>query len=164
MQMKPLVIFYSRIGTTKKLAESIVENLTCDVEEIFDTKNRMGLFGWLRAGRDAMRKKLTIIRETKLIPSDYDVVIMGAPNWGGMPAPTIRTYINQKSGSLKKVTFFCTSGGANNDKIFAELERLCGKIPIALLGIAAKEVKKELFINKVKDFAANIKYGTNNGF
>lgn len=155
--MKPLVIFYSRTGTTKKLAESITENLRCDVEEVFDTKNRMGFFGWLRSGRDAMRKKLTVIRETKLNPSVYDVVIMGTPNWGGMPAPAIRTYISQKSGIFKKVAFFCTSGSVDNNKIFAELERLCGKAPIALLGITAKEVKKELFINKVKDFAANIK-------
>ena len=65
--MKPLVVFYSRTGTTKKVAETISSILKCDVEEVFDTKNRAGVLGWLRSGRDAGSKKLTAIDKAKKI-------------------------------------------------------------------------------------------------
>ena len=61
--MKSLVIFYSRTGNTKKVAENIANDLNCDIEEIFDTKNRAGSIGWLSAGKDANTKKLTTLKE-----------------------------------------------------------------------------------------------------
>jgi flavodoxin len=66
--VKPLVVFYSRTGTTKKVAETISNILKCDVEEVFDTKNRAGVLGWLRSGRDAGSKKPTAIEKAKKNP------------------------------------------------------------------------------------------------
>ena len=40
---KTLVLYYSRTGTTKKLATFIGDVLGADVEEIIDTKNRSGV-------------------------------------------------------------------------------------------------------------------------
>jgi flavodoxin len=40
---KILVVYYSRTGMTKKLANSIANLLFADIEEIVDTKNRSGL-------------------------------------------------------------------------------------------------------------------------
>jgi len=48
--MKILVVFYSRSGRTKKIAEAISDILKCDKEEIFDLKNRKGIPGFLSAG------------------------------------------------------------------------------------------------------------------
>lgn len=157
--MKSLVVFYTRSGTTKKATEAISRVLECNVEEIVDTKNRKGLFGWLRSGRDAMRKRTTIIQPIKHNPADYDIVIMGTPVWGGMPAPAIRTYITQNKDNLKKVAFFCTCGSSGMDKTFAELGKLCSKDPIALLDVNAKEIKSGGFGDKVKHFTGKIKQG-----
>lgn len=155
--MKTLVVFYSRTGTTKKVAEAIGKNLNCDIEELIDTKNRMGFFDWLRSSRDAMRKKLTIIKEIRYRPSDYDIVIIGTPIWFEMPAPAIRTYISSHKDSFKKVAFFCTCTSSGMDKTFAELEKLCGKAPIALLDVNAKEIKNDSFSDKAKQFTGEIK-------
>jgi flavodoxin len=66
--LRYLVAFYSRTGATKRVAEKLAQLLTSDVEEIFDTTNRMGFFNWLRSGRDADTKRLTVIRKTEKIP------------------------------------------------------------------------------------------------
>ena len=58
--MKPLVVFYSRTGTTKKVGEALADLLQCDSEELIDTKKRKGPLGFLRSGRDATRNKLTV--------------------------------------------------------------------------------------------------------
>jgi len=155
--MKSLVVFYSRTGPTKRVAEVIADTLKCDVEEIIDTKNRKGLFGYLRSGSDAIRKRLTNIKEIKYNPADYDLIVLGTPNWGGIFTPAIRTYVTQNQDKIKKVAFFITCGGSGLEKIFAELEKLCGKPSIATLGLTAKEVKQDQFIDKVKDFVTKIK-------
>jgi flavodoxin len=154
--MKSLVVFYSRSGTTKKAAEAISRALECNIEEIVDTKSRKGLFGWLRSGRDAMRKKLTVIQPTKLNLAEVDIVIIGTPNWGNLLAPAIRTYIEQNKASFKKVAFFCTAGGSSFEKPFKELELICGKSPQNVLGLRQEEVKKGEITEKINQFIAKL--------
>jgi flavodoxin len=154
--MKTLVVFYSRTGHTRKIGQILEETLQCDAEEISDTKNRMGLFGWLRSGRDAMRRKLTTIQPPRYNPRDYDLIIMGTPVWGGMPTPAIRTYITQNFNNLKKVALFCTHGGSDVDKVFTELEKICDQKAVALLEVRTEQVNKNLFIAKIKQFTGNI--------
>jgi len=48
-----LVAFHSRTGNTRKVAEAMSNILESDIEEILDTKNRAGIFGFLMAGMDA---------------------------------------------------------------------------------------------------------------
>ncbi len=106
--MKILVAYYSRTGTTRKVAEAIAGILKCDIEEVIDKKSRSGALGWLKSGRDAGSKKLTTIEETKNDPGLYDVVAIGTPVWNGTMSTPIRTYIVQHRESFKKVAFFCT--------------------------------------------------------
>ena len=56
-----LVAFHSRSGTTRRIARAIADSLEADVEEIIDLKARAGLFGYLGAGHDAIRRRCTPI-------------------------------------------------------------------------------------------------------
>jgi hypothetical protein len=61
--MKPLVVFYSRTGTTKKVASVISDNLNGTLEEIVDTVDRSGISGYAAAREDALLKRNTVIKE-----------------------------------------------------------------------------------------------------
>lgn len=50
--MSRLVVFYSRTGNTKKVAEALARELKCDTDEILETKSRKGILGYIFAGRD----------------------------------------------------------------------------------------------------------------
>jgi flavodoxin len=104
--MKTLVIYYTRTGNAKFIAETIAAELGADIEEVIDLKSRQGKFGWLSAGRDAMREKEAEIDQTKRTPTDYDLIIIGQPIWAGSPTPAIRTYVNKNDLSGKKVALF----------------------------------------------------------
>ena len=65
MSMKPLVVFYSRTGVTKEVGEHISKLLKCDKEEILDIKSRAGPLGYIRSGREAMRKQTPNIKPLK---------------------------------------------------------------------------------------------------
>lgn len=153
--MKTLVVFYSRTGTTKKIGENIAEILRCDSEEIFDTKNRIGVVGYMQAGKDAMFKKLTKLKTIQKNPHLYDLVIIGTPVWGFTVSTPIRTYITENK--FKNVAFFCTQGGSGEEKAFSEMERLSGKNPKALLVLRTKDVLDENYSYKVKNFVEKLK-------
>jgi flavodoxin len=64
-ELKSLVLFYSRSGNTRRVAEMIARQLEADIQELVDKKGRAGMLGFLRAGRDAMKKKTTELESLK---------------------------------------------------------------------------------------------------
>ena len=64
--MNSLVVYFSKTGNTRFVAEEIAMAASADVEEIqeVDSSKREGILGWLRAGRDGMLKKKSAIQAT----------------------------------------------------------------------------------------------------
>ena len=141
--MKPLVVFYSRTGTTKKVGEALANLLQCDSEELIDTKKRKGPLGFLRSGRDAARNKLTVLAPIIHDPALYDVVALGTPVWSGLMSSPMRTYITINKSKFNRVAFFCTQGGNENRKLFDDMQALCGRSPVSVLALRASVVKNE---------------------
>ena len=106
--MKSLVVFYSRTGNTKFVAETIAAELGSDIEEVFDQKNRSGALGWISAGKDATLEKEAHIAPTKRLPAEYDLIVVGTPIWAWKPTPAIRTYLVKNDLSGKRVALFFT--------------------------------------------------------
>ncbi len=154
--MKTLVVYYSRSGNTKKIAEEISNKVKCDIEEIIDNKNRKGIIGWLISGRDAHSRKLTTISEINKDPSKYDVIAIGTPIWAGLMAPAVRTYINENKGKFKNVAFFCTCGSSGDVKAFGDMEDYIGITPLSKLVIIAKDFQTS-HEDKLKVFIKGIK-------
>jgi flavodoxin len=154
--MKTLVVYYSRTGTTKKVAEEIARKLKADEEEILDTVNRNGIWGWLKSGREGMKRLHTKLKRPKLNPADYDLVIIGTPIWVSVSSP-VRTYLAAYKGKFKKVAFFCTMGSSGDEKAFKDMGEIVAKDPLATLTVLSKEVKNNDFQDKLEKFAANLK-------
>ncbi|HEY5138792.1 MAG TPA: hypothetical protein VIJ25_05660 [Methylococcales bacterium] len=150
--MKALVVFYSRTGATKQVAEALAESLNCDSEELIDTKKRGGPLGFLSAGKDAKAKKLTKLTDIKRDPALYDLVILGTPIWAGTLSSAARTYIANNKSKFKRVAFFCTHGGGESQQLFAEMEALCERRPVSILALQEKEVKTGNYQGKIRQF------------
>jgi len=153
---KVLVAFYSRTGTTRTVAQALASRLGADVEEIVDTKNRQGIFGWLGAGRDASKKSKTVIAPIQKNPADYDLVILGTPIWAWSMTPAVRTYIIQQRHNFKKVAFFCTMGASGDIKTFAAMAELCGQKPLATMALRAGEVKMNQYYSAINRFSVEL--------
>jgi flavodoxin len=157
--MKSLVVYYSKSGTTKKIAERIAKKINADIEELIDKKKRTGIIGWLKAGRDGMKKTATEIEPVKYDPSKYDIVIIGGPLWGfNSVAPAARTYLALNKARIKKTAFFMTRGGASpSDKALHDLKELYGNSTAATLDLRQADIDSdesakmiELFVSAVK--------------
>jgi flavodoxin len=121
---KSLVIYYSRTGNTKFVAEKIASELGAEIEEIADLKSRKGWLRFIIAGYDATLGKETRISESKKLPKDFELIVVGSPVWNSRPSPATRTYLKRNDLSGKKVAVFCTSEGTGNEKALARLKSL----------------------------------------
>ena len=153
--MKVLVAYYSRTGTTKKIAEEISRLLRCDLESIIDRKNRAGIIGYLSAGRDASTKKLTQIDQAKFDAANYDLVIVGTPVWASTLSAPVRTYLTQHRERFNRMAFFCTCDGGKGTA-FEEMEIAAGKKPLAVLELTKREISNDQHLQKTKDFAGSL--------
>ncbi|MHC4591957.1 MAG: flavodoxin family protein [Planctomycetota bacterium] len=156
-EQKALVVYYSRTGTTRKVAEAVAGLLQCDIEEVIDTKRRAGVLGFLGGGKDSVLKKLAVIEEVTNDPGSYDLVIIGTPVWGFSVSAAIRSYLSQHGGSLREVAFVCTRLALGANRAFRHLGELCGKEPVAVLGLKRKEVVKGDPMAKIKAFVAELR-------
>jgi len=145
LNKKVLVVFYSRTGITKKVAEKITDILSCDIEEITDLKNRRGVKGFIGGIKDSIRKKSTEIKPVEKNPSDYSIVIIGTPVWASGMAPAVRTYIYHNKDRFNNVAFFCTAGRTGIEKTIIEMETMCNKKPVATFAGITSNIKKNMF-------------------
>ncbi len=154
--MKVLIIFYSRNGVTKKIAEELGKITSWEVEEIFDIKNRSGAIGYLSAGREAMKKKLTEIKPIEKDLTEYDLIIVGTPIWAWTVSVPVRTFLENYKKDFKRLAFFCTMGGNGAEGAFVEMAKISGLKPIATLSLLTKEVTQNNFVEKLKKFVTEI--------
>jgi len=154
---RALAVYYSRTGVTKTVAEAIAQRLGADVEELIDTKSRKGPLGFVIAGKDAVRKKLTRIEPVKKTPADYDLVVIGTPVWAGTMASAVRTYLSHRGSEMKKVALFCTQGGKSPGHTLEDMQELCGKPPVETLSLRTKTVKSGDFAGAVDAFVERLK-------
>jgi flavodoxin len=160
-QKKALVVCYSRTGNTKKVAEDIASALNADIEVLIDKKDRSGVAGWLKSGKDASQEKLADIEAVKYDPSKYEMVILGTPIWAGNMAPAVRTYITNNKQSFKSISAFTTSGGTKPAKTIEKIETLAGKKTVASSGFFAGEIKSKdakVYQEKLQAFLKGLQY------
>ena len=139
--MKVLVIFYSRTGTTRKVAEAIGARCGAEIEQIRDARSRRGLLrGWWRSIREVRRCSETQILPTKKQAKDYDLVVLGTPVWASSMSSPLRTWINRHRSALRQVAVFVTQNGRGGDKAIAQITELCGVAPVARLILNAKDL------------------------
>ena len=153
---KMLVVYYSRTGNTRKLAEAIAAELQCDMEEIVDRKDRGGFLGYMGSGKDALFKKEADLETDRHDPAEYDLVIIGTPVWAWSVSVPVRTWIERHAEGLPEVAFFLTTGGTGIDGTFEAMEDLCGKGPRAVLGLKAKALQKNEHIGAAREFVAEL--------
>jgi flavodoxin len=154
---KVLVVCYSRTGKTNKIGKIIAEQLNGDFEEIIDKKNRDGKLGFIKSGKDAIKKKTTSIEDIKHDPTSYDMIIIGTPVWASTISSGVLTYVETYQKLFKKVAFFYTEASSNETKVFDVLEELCNKKPEATLKIFGQDFKENAYENKTENFCNEIK-------
>ncbi len=155
--MKILIVYYSRSGNTRKIAELIGRKMGAEIEEIIDHKNRKGLLGFLISGNESYLQRNIPIKQLTRDPSQYDLIIIGTPIWAGHMCSPIKSFCQEYQGKFPRIAFFTTSLGSNPSNIFLTVEQLTGQKPIAVMNFTNRDIKKQYHLEMIDEFIDSMK-------
>jgi flavodoxin len=155
--MKTLIAYYSRTGHTEQVAKEIAARCQADVDRIRDDGvDRSGLWGYLCSGWQAFSGATPAIHRAARNPAEYDLVVIGTPVWNWSLAAPVRTYALRHAGKFKQVAFFCTEGASGDRRVFDELQRICGRQPLATVVVKERELEPPKHAQPLKRFLAHL--------
>lgn len=153
---KVLIVYYSRSGHTEEFAQSLAAHCGADIENLSCERNYSGLIGYWRAARDAIRAKTPRLSHIQYKPEEYDIVIIGSPNWASHMAPPIRRYIQDNGPKIKQLAVYCTQGGSNGEKVLSAMEDLAGQDVIHKILISQRDFKSNQISKKSEMFISEL--------
>ena len=123
MNLKSIVLYYSRTGKTAVAAKAIANKLSSEIVEIKDLKGRKGFMGYMKGALDARGMNTTQIDPDTVNTANYDVICLGTPTWAGKPAPAINTIIKNSEIRGKDIILLVTLGGNKYENIINAMRR-----------------------------------------
>jgi hypothetical protein len=154
--MSTLVVYFSRSGTTRRVAETLAGALEADLEGIRELRSRRGWLGYLRSARDARQRRWVPIEALERDPSRYDLVILGTPVWYWSLSAPVRSFLASQSRRLAKVAFFVTEGGSGERRVFRQMAEVAGTQPVATLAVTQRDVESGQASRAIDHFVASL--------
>lgn len=147
---KPLVVYYSHSGNTRKLAEEIHKKVGGDLLEITTSFKYPDKYDDLtkvakEQQADNFRPPLDMTMPNM---EQYDVVYLGYPNWWSSMAMPVFTFVEQSGINGKPILPFCTHGGGGLGHSVSDLKKLVPNSSVqnalAVSGTRAGSAQKEV--------------------
>ena len=158
--MKTLVVWYSRTSATRTLGRWIAAAAGAEIEELDDGDPRRGAWGFLRSGREGLFRRRVELNPGKWDPRDFDLVIVGTPVWSFSMSSPVRTWLERWARALPRVAFFCTMGQWGSARVFRQMERACGRTPLATFAQKRAQMMEADLPERVRLFVARLQpYG-----
>lgn len=105
---KKIVVFFSRMGYTKKLAYEIADEKGAEILEIKTTEKIDGNLGFWWCGRFGMHRWGMNFEKTNFNPSKYDEITICSPIWVFSLSSPVRQFCIENAGKIKKVNYVFT--------------------------------------------------------
>jgi hypothetical protein len=139
--MRNLVVYHSRSGNTRKVAERAAQDLGADVIAVRSANYGTGVIGYLQAAYDSWSGRLPAIEVNGGSPEQYDFVMLMGPVWAGRAATPLRAYLVQNRSKFKRAAFALTCGGWCPPSAFDEMGNLSGVKPEATFILREQDIK-----------------------
>lgn len=155
--MKTLVLFYSRTGTTRRLAETLVDLFGADRAEIRCDRYGPGPFRYLLAGYDSVKGNLPAVDVPDIRRGDYDLILIGTPVWTSHPALPLRAYLASEPLLPDRVGLFITHGGHSPPgTAISELNALLPAPAVASLAVTAGQLGTDGGLRSIRGFVNDL--------
>ena len=154
---KMLIVYYSWSGNTRHLANTIKGLANADILEILPEKPYPNVY---RQTVDIAKKEVDAGYKPPIktkIPSlaDYDIILVGSPNWWGTISSPMRTFLAGSDFSGKKIAPFMTHEGSRMGRAEADIKKLCPNaeileaLPIRGGSVKSAESEAEKWLKRI---------------
>lgn len=139
--MKCAVIYYSKSGVTKKIAEAVKDKFKADLYFV-EPEEAYGSYisAVARVGREKLTKKPPVLKTKPEDFSAYDVIFIGFPVWYGTMPSFQQEYISKCDLKGKTVIPFATAGANGRESSLKTVKEL----------LPDSDVKHYLYISRGK--------------
>lgn len=155
--LKVLVVYYSRTGTTRRVALDVAKALGAEASELTEARTRSGILGYLRSGFEASFGRTTALQDFLSRALGYDLVVVGTPVWNAHVCSPVRTFLRHHAGKLPNLAFFATMGGRGSERAFREMAEEAQREPIATLSLLARDVEAGKHLSNVSAFERTLR-------
>ncbi|HQT59943.1 MULTISPECIES: hypothetical protein [unclassified Acidiphilium] len=138
--MRVLVVYYSRTGTTARIASMIAGEFGADLETIRCPACAYGIPGAFRALGTCLGGHPPEILPTTINPAKYELLILGTPVWAFSLAAPLRAWLAVRGRNLPACAAFATASATGFRSTFAAIETLTGQTLRATLAITAEDI------------------------
>jgi flavodoxin len=152
-----LVIFFSRSGTTLRLANDIASRLGCPIGEITEPNPRKGAIAYMRSGYEALAGRLPEIQKIPCNLPEYPLIVLGTPVWAGHVASPVRSFLTQHRNEIGTLCAFCSMGSRDPGKTFADIGAVSGKQLAATLAMSERELVSPEYAAKLNTFVVALR-------
>lgn len=123
--MKCAVIYYSKSGTTKALAETIADRFDADIFPI-EPKKAYGSYvsAVVRAGAERLAGTVPETKTELLSFDEYDVIFVGFPVWYSTMPQFMQSYLRQCRLHGKRIIPFATAGANGQESSLKTVESI----------------------------------------
>jgi len=124
-----LIVFFSRSGNTRRIAELIHQEVGGTLHEIQVKVPYPDAYNAVvdQAKQEIQAGYKPALRSTLDDIEAYDTIFIGSPNWWNTIAPPVATFLSEYDLSGKTVVPFCTHGGGGLGRIGRDIANLCPK-------------------------------------
>src|SRR5512137_2985896 len=153
---KTLIVYHSRTGYTRRVAQDLAGRLGADLEEVQIVEPMYGLIGYALCAIEAIAGLAPALRPARKNPAAYDLVVVGSPVWFWSLSSPMRSWLEKFARRGKRFAFFCTMGSSGSSRVFDAMKELTGAEPIATLALTDGEVdarsraKLDAFVSELR--------------
>ncbi|HPD06943.1 MAG TPA: hypothetical protein PLC08_03580 [Candidatus Bipolaricaulis sp.] len=150
--MKTVVVYYSRYGTTRTIAQTLAAELQAEVREIKAVRER----GFLGMGLRAVCGIPMGIRPMDLDFAGVERIVLCTPIWAGKPAVPVRTFLKEAQLEGKKLAVLFTTGGGKTGRAREMIRNsLAGKrVEVTFLGeIVTRKLGEDQLRTEARELA-----------
>lgn len=156
-----LVVYYSRTGTTRRIAEMLAAELGADIEPICEqgaNVSRAGARGYLRSLIDALCRRRVRITPAMHDPSCYEMAVVGSPVWASHASAPALAWLAEHGEQIQHVALFCCLGGHGAGPALKQLADAAHKTPVATCAITTHDLHERLDGDLRQGFARKIRH------
>lgn len=137
------IVFYSRTGTGRAVAERLASMTGWPAHEVRDAKPRAGLAGDLRCVVDSLFKRSPEFRFDGPALDQYDHVILIAPVWLRSLAAPMRAFLLAQGRLIRGYSVICVMSGYGGFRAVDDVAAIAGSKPRTILLLKQYDVLAE---------------------